>query len=61
MIKIYTLEELMQASLQRKSVTCPNIYYARRLPASWVISMQGREILKLIKAGLFIYEKKSKE
>ena len=60
MKQIKTLQGLMDAANKRKAVTCPSTVFCKRVPASFVISMQGREILRLINYGLYIYERKSK-
>jgi hypothetical protein len=56
--KINTLEEIHGASLMKRSLMYSG--WARPVPASIVISMQGTMILRYIRKGLFLYEPKPK-
>lgn len=57
MKRITTLEALSKAIFQRKAVVVPKSYsFCTPTSACFVMNMQGREILKLITIGMFIYK-----
>lgn len=55
---IVSLEGLKQAATRRQAVYIPSspCWYRPR-PAAFVLNQQGAVLLKLIKAGMFIYKK----
>ncbi len=55
-MQVRALDDLHNLALDKKSVFCPKTRcLARHQPAAWVISMQGRVILGLIRSGMFVY------
>ena len=60
MKKITTLKQLKKAEEEKRAVIV-NKYGKSRMPAAFIISMQGREIYYLFKSGMFLYEKKKKK
>lgn len=55
---IVTLEGLKQAAARRQAVYVPSSpCWFRPRPAAFVINQQGAVLLRLIKAGMFIYKK----
>lgn len=60
MKRIRSLAGLVQAALDRKSVTCPKCRNWQRAPAAFVVNQMGMAIHHLIQSGLFIYEKAKK-
>lgn len=54
--RINTLEQLGELANTAKSVKCSNGW---RLPAAFVISMQAREVLRLMRNGMWLYLPKS--
>ena len=59
-IQIKTLEQLEAAALERRSVFCPEskgLMKTKPMPAAFVISMQARMVLNLMRAGLYVYTK----
>ena len=59
--KVNSLEELNAVCMLRRSIVCPGFQgFKRPNPAAWVLSMQARIVLKMIRSGMYIYEKESK-
>ena len=59
-IKINTLEELCDLALKRKSVVSDLRCFTGPIPAAFVQNLQARIVFKMLKAGMWIYEKESK-
>lgn len=60
--RIFTLEQLQDCALQRKAVVAPSLPYMRKpRPAAFVINFQGPQLVRLFRAGLFVYEAPKKE
>jgi hypothetical protein len=56
--QIKTLAQLLKAAEARRSVIVPSLSYFRRpQPAAFVINLQGRQLLKLLNAGMYIYKR----
>lgn len=59
--KINSLDELINAALSKRSVTCPrSVAWQGPVPAAFVQNQIGVVIHRLIKSGLYIYEKPKK-
>ena len=59
--QILTLVELQDAFLKRKAVCVPSSYcYRKHKPAAWMIHQSGYILLRLFKAGMYIYKKGAK-
>lgn len=57
-LNLQALDALMRA---RRSVVCPTSpCWCRPRPAAFVIQLTGEIILRLIQAGLYVYEKPAK-
>lgn len=62
MEKIESLTRLAELASERKAVFCPDYKasglppFTKPFPAAFVISMQGRLIERLFRAGLFVYQ-----
>jgi len=56
--QIKTLEDIYQASLEKRSLTCPSSPWVRPVAAAVVFSMQCNTVLNYIRRGLFIYNPK---
>jgi hypothetical protein len=54
-VKIKTLEQLYQAALDRRSVTCGTIH-RKPTPAAWVICYQGNLLRQLFQTGIYLYK-----
>ena len=60
--RIRTLEQLNQASIDKKAVVVPASHpWQKPKPASVIIRLQGVLIHRLLQMGIFIYHKKEKE
>ena len=60
--QITSLSQLVQASLERKAVTGTHgLLHRPYIPASFIASMPGFTIHRVIVAGLWIYEKEAKK
>lgn len=57
-MKIKTLEQLYQAALDRRSVTCGTIH-RKPTSAAWVIRYQGGLLRDLFRDGIYLYKPKS--
>jgi len=59
--KIKTLEDLVHAAEERKSVVVPSspIWRITR-PAAFVLNLQARTVAYLLKAGMYVYEPQTK-
>jgi hypothetical protein len=55
--RIRTLEQLEQAALDRRAISCGTIF--KRTPAAFMLSMQAREVLRFLRSGMFIYKPKT--
>ena len=61
-IQILTLQGLAVARTERRAVYCPSLPSCKKpKPAAWVINMNGSVILRMIDAGLYVYEKDGTE
>jgi len=58
--KIESLKELAKVSEAKKCVVVPETYMSQPRPAAFVLSMQARLVLRLMEAGMFVYEKKDR-
>jgi len=56
--QIKTLEDLYQASIEKRSLTCPSSPWVRPVAAAVVFSMQCNTAWNYIRRGLFIYQPK---
>ena len=56
--QIKTLEDLYQASIEKRSLTCPSSRLVRPVPAAVVFSMSCNTAWNYIRHGLFIYQPK---
>jgi hypothetical protein len=54
-MKIKTLEQLYQAALDRRSVTCGRIH-RKPTSAAWVICYQGNLLRQLFRTGIYLYK-----
>lgn len=62
MKKITTLDELMGAALLKMAVVVPSSHCFRRpLPAAFIINMQAAIVYRMIKDGMYIYERRTKK
>lgn len=60
--KIRTLEDLRVAVSARRAVFVPGYsVWKNPRPAAFVINMSGTMILRMIRKGMFLYEKESSE
>lgn len=60
--RIRTLEQLIQAAMDKKAVVVPASHaWQKPKPASIIIHLQGTVIHRLLQMGIFIYHKKEKE
>ena len=62
--QVTSLSKLVQASLEKKAVTGTHGLFPEHrpyMPASFIASMQGFTIHRVIVAGLWIYEKEAKK
>lgn len=57
-MKLITLEDLYQAALDRRSVTCGTIHL-KPTPAAWVIRYQGSLLRHLFRDGIYLHKPKS--
>ena len=58
MEKVDSLQGLYQLALERKAVFSPALKpWCKPTPAAFVINLQGRVILNLLKHGLYVWEK----
>lgn len=56
--KITNLDDLINAAINKRSVVCPSARcWEKPIPAAFVQNQIGVVIYRLIKAGLYIYEK----
>lgn len=58
--KVVTLDGLMAAAYDRKSVIVPKYLGNRPQPAAWIVNLQGALIHRLIGYGMWIYTPKKK-
>lgn len=59
--KINSLDDLINAALNKRAVTCPECRcWEGPIPAAFVQNQIGVVIHRLIKSGLYIYEKPKK-
>jgi len=56
MVRINTLNQLYQAAQDRKSVIMP-WRGGTRLPAAWVMNLQGTVLHQEMKDGIYLYRK----
>jgi hypothetical protein len=58
-VRVETLKELAELAFLKKAVVIPTLpAWSKPKPASFLLSLQGRVLLKLLNAGIYIYEKK---
>lgn len=58
-VRLESLSDLAELRDCARAVICPTIRgFSHYLPAAWVINLQGTLILRLMNAGLYVYEKK---
>lgn len=57
-MKLTTLEELYQAALDRRAVTVTR-WGQSRIPAAFLISMQGSVLIHLFRSGMFLYQRRT--
>ena len=58
MIQFTTLEYLVQARTDRKAVYVPGSYtWGKPKPAAFMLNQPGDVLVRLLRAGMFIYEK----
>ena len=58
-MQVETLQDIEQLRFDKRALVCPRIAYMRKpKPAAIVINFSGTQILQLIRAGLYVYEKK---
>ena len=56
--QVISLEQLGEAAKARKAVICTGVpCFGKPKSAAFVINMQGHQLLRVFKAGLYIYEK----
>lgn len=61
MKQVKTLQELADTAFAKRAVICPKSYCCSKpIPAGFILNMQGAEILKLLRWGLYVYEPKKK-
>lgn len=63
--QVTTLDRLAELALEKRSVSVNtkdkiNWLSFKCKPAAFVISMQGRLILRMFQVGMYVYEKKEK-
>ena len=62
MKQIRTLHDLHDLRDERRSVVCPALAMLEKpRPAAFVLNLSGEIILRCIKSGMFLYEKKSND
>jgi hypothetical protein len=59
-LKINTLAQLEKLALERRSVIV-NAMGGMRMPAAFVINMQGGRIMRLLRGGMYRYAKNAKK
>lgn len=61
MKRIRSLKALAKAVEERRAVICPRYRWAgawhRPQPAAWVIHLPACQVLRMIDAGLYLYER----
>jgi len=57
--RIKTLEELYQASIERRAIHYPCWHGGKQkhIPASFLLGLQGMMLLGMFKNGMFLYKK----
>ena len=58
--RVTTVRQLCDLASDRKSVVCERIFI-KPCAAAWVQNMQGRQIVRLINYGMYVYKKKQQE
>jgi hypothetical protein len=59
--RINNLEQIEAAALLRRALIAkPGTCFSKPIPAAFIINLQGKIILRLIKHGLYLYQKKGK-
>lgn len=58
---VYDLDSLARAAQEKRAVVVPSKWHLAPMPAAFVLSMPGVVILRLLKAGMWLYEKTPKE
>jgi hypothetical protein len=60
--RIETLQRLGELALERRAVIAPNSHpwNRRSYPAAFIMNLQGTVINRILKTGLYVYEKKGK-
>jgi hypothetical protein len=59
-IRVTTLEGIALAREGRRSLVCPSVYCWRTpRPAAVILNLSGEIILRLLREGLYLYEKPS--
>lgn len=57
LVRVKSLDHLIQLALDRKSVVVPShSCYRMRHPAAWVQNLQGRMLHSLLTQGMYVYE-----
>lgn len=57
--KILDLNHLYQAALEERAVHCPNApAFQHRIPAAFIINLQGAVIHRLFNSGMYVYPRK---
>lgn len=58
--KVKTLRKLAELAELKKAVIVPAFWiWNQPRPAAFILRLQGWEILKLLNAGMYVYEKKT--
>jgi hypothetical protein len=57
-MKVKTLDQLVAAGTDKKSVICPGLWH-RAYPAAWVLNWQAWRVHAALTAGILIYQPKT--
>ena len=61
-LRIESLAALESARRNRRAVICPSLRcFSKPKPAAFIINLSGEIILRLMEAGMFLYEKETND
>ena len=59
--RVFDLQQLSDLVTGRRSVYCPRVNgFTKPKPAAFIIQFSGAMLLRLLKSGMFVYEKKGR-
>jgi len=62
MEKVETVSRLMELAHEKRAVFCPNsLSWTKPRPAAFVINMSVAIVARMMKDGLYVYEKQEKK